>query len=164
MMSKRITVMLPEGVVAIVGALLLFVLPGAYDGRAINWTEAVQIDWGVVLLYGGGLTLGMLSFNTGLADAVGKGLTGLLPINGSSTMMLIAACLVAVIVSETTSNTASATMVVPVVIALAKGAGVDPLEPALGATMAASLGSCCRCRRRATRSCTGRGTSRSERW
>jgi sodium-dependent dicarboxylate transporter 2/3/5 len=93
-----------------------------------------------VLLYGGGFALGVLSFKTGLADAVGRGLTGLLPIGGSSTVMLIAACLVAVIVSETTSNTASANMVVPVVIALAKGAGVDPLEPALGATFAASLG------------------------
>ncbi|MEA2708403.1 MAG: solute carrier family 13 (sodium-dependent dicarboxylate transporter), er 2/3/5 [Phycisphaerales bacterium] len=137
---KQLIAVLPEGVVALLGALLLFILPGTYDGRAINWREAVQIDWGVVLLYGGGLTLGVLSFNTGLADAVGTGLTRLLPIHGSPTVMLIAACLVAVIVSETTSNTASATMVVPVVIALAKGAGVDPLEPALGATMAASLG------------------------
>jgi sodium-dependent dicarboxylate transporter 2/3/5 len=131
---------MPEGVAALIGAMLLFLLPGDLDGRAINWSEAVKIDWGVVLLYGGGFALGVLSFRTGLAEAVGKGLTGLLPIGGSPTYMLIAACLVAVIVSETTSNTASATMVVPVVIALAKGAGVDPLEPALGATMAASLG------------------------
>jgi sodium-dependent dicarboxylate transporter 2/3/5 len=131
---------MPEGVAALLGAMLLFVLPGNQDGRAINWAHAVRIDWGVVLLYGGGFALGVLSFKTGLADAVGRGLTGLLPIGGSSTVMLIAACLVAVIVSETTSNTASANMVVPVVIALAKGAGVDPLEPALGATFAASLG------------------------
>jgi sodium-dependent dicarboxylate transporter 2/3/5 len=137
---KQLSAILPEGVVALLGALLLFVLPGAHDGRAITWPQAAQIDWGVIFLYGGGLTLGVLSFNTGLADAVGKGLTGLLPIHGNSTVMLIAACLVAVVVSETTSNTASATMVVPVIIALARGAGVDPLEPALGATMAASLG------------------------
>jgi sodium-dependent dicarboxylate transporter 2/3/5 len=117
------------------------VLPGDQEGgRAITWAQAAQIDWGVVLLYGGGLTLGVLAFKTGLADAVGQGLTGLLPINGNSTLMLIAACGVAVIVSETTSNTASANMVVPVVIALARGSGIDPLEPALGATMAASLG------------------------
>ena len=43
-------------------------------------------------------------------------------------------------ISETTSNTASATIIVPVVIAIAHGAGVDPLEPALGATFGASLG------------------------
>jgi sodium-dependent dicarboxylate transporter 2/3/5 len=137
----RLIEIMPEGVVALIGAMLLFVLPGEQGGgRAITWAQAVQIDWGVVLLYGGGLTLGVLSFKTGLADAVGRGLTGLLPIGGSPTLMLIAACLVAVVVSETTSNTASANMVVPVVIAVARGAGVDPLEPALGATMAASLG------------------------
>jgi solute carrier family 13 (sodium-dependent dicarboxylate transporter), member 2/3/5 len=129
---------LPEGVAALLGALLLFILPGR-EGPAITWTEAVQIDWGVVLLYGGGFALGVLSFQTGLAEAMGRGLTGLLPIEGSFGM-LVAAVLVAVVLSETTSNTAAANMVVPVVISVAHAAGVDPLEPALGATMAASLG------------------------
>jgi sodium-dependent dicarboxylate transporter 2/3/5 len=144
---------MPEGVAAIVGAALLFLLPGDRRGagadaggggtgraRAIDWEQAVKIDWGVVLLYGGGFALGVLSFDTGLAAAVGKGLTGLLPVEGSRMGMLVAATLVAVLVSETTSNTASANMVVPVVIALAREAGVDPLEPALGATFGASLG------------------------
>jgi sodium-dependent dicarboxylate transporter 2/3/5 len=130
----------PEGVAALTGALLLFLLPGNGGRRAISWEEAVQIDWGVVLLYGGGFTLGVLSFDTGLARAIGNGLTGLLPVEGSPLAMLIAATLVATLVSETTSNTASANMVVPVVIALARSAHVDPLAPALGATMGASLG------------------------
>ena len=83
---------IPEGVAAIVGALLLFLLPGEGDARAITWDEAVRIGWGVVVL------------------------------------------------SEATSNTAAANMVVPVVISIATAAGMDPFEPALGATMAASLG------------------------
>jgi solute carrier family 13 (sodium-dependent dicarboxylate transporter), member 2/3/5 len=128
----------PEGVAALIGAILLFVLP-AERGRAVSWQDAVQIDWGVVLLYGGGFALGVLAFQTGLAEALGRGLTGLLPIQGSFTMLL-AAVLVAVILSETTSNTAAANIVVPVVISISRAAGVDPLEPALGATMAASLG------------------------
>jgi sodium-dependent dicarboxylate transporter 2/3/5 len=129
---------MPEGVAALLGAMLLFVLPGN-DGSAITWDEAVHIDWGVVLLYGGGFALGVLSFDTGLAEAMGRALTGLLPIHGSFGM-LVAAVLVAVILSETTSNTAAANMVVPVVISTSRAAGLDPLEPALGATMAASLG------------------------
>jgi sodium-dependent dicarboxylate transporter 2/3/5 len=129
---------LPEGVAALLGSLLLFILPGD-KGAAITWQEAVQIDWGVVLLYGGGFALGVLSFRTGLAEAMGRGLTGLLPIEGSFGMLL-ASVVVAVILSETTSNTAAANMVVPVVISIARATGVDPLEPALGATMAASLG------------------------
>ena len=128
----------PEGVAALLGAMLLFVLPGDH-GRAITWQDAVQIDWGVVLLYGGGFALGVLSFQTGLAEAMGRGLTGVLPIEGSFGM-LVASVLVAVVLSETTSNTASANMVVPVVISIAQAAGLDPVEPALGATMAASLG------------------------
>jgi solute carrier family 13 (sodium-dependent dicarboxylate transporter), member 2/3/5 len=128
----------PEGVAALFGAMLLFILPGN-QGRAITWPEAMQIDWGVVLLYGGGFALGVLSFQTGLAEAMGRGLTGLLPIEGSLGL-LVASVVVAVILSETTSNTASANMVVPVVISVAHASGLDPFEPALGATMAASLG------------------------
>jgi len=129
---------MPEGVAAVVGALLLFVLPGD-EGPAMTWDEAMRIDWGVVLLYGGGFALGVLSFETGLADAIGRGVAGLIPLGGSFGL-LVAAVVMAVLLSETTSNTASANMVVPVVISIARAAGVDPLEPALGATMAASLG------------------------
>ena len=129
----------PEAVAAVVGAVLLFLLPGRDGERAITWDEAVQIDWGVVLLYGGGFALGVLSFQTGLAEAVGRGLTGLLPVRGG-VGLLFASTAVAMLLSETTSNTASANMIVPVVIAIAKAQGADALEPALGATMGASLG------------------------
>jgi sodium-dependent dicarboxylate transporter 2/3/5 len=137
---KAINTRVPEAVGAVVGAVLLFLLPGNRAGeKAITWSEAVKIDWGVILLYGGGFALGVLSFQTGLAEAVGKNMTTLLPISGEFGM-LVAAVLVAVILSETTSNTASANMVVPVVIAIAQTNGVNPLVPALGATFAASLG------------------------
>jgi sodium-dependent dicarboxylate transporter 2/3/5 len=129
----------PESVAAVIGALLLFLLPGNNGQRAITWDEAVKIDWGVVLLYGGGFSLGVLSFQTGLAEAVGRGLTGLLPIQGGLGL-LVASTVVAALVSEATSNTASANMVVPVVIAIAGAVDADPLEPALGATFGASLG------------------------
>ena len=133
-LSRRV----PEGVAALVGASLLFVLPGE-NGAAITWREATEIDWGVVLLYGGGFALGVLSFQTGLAEALGRGLTSLLPVHGGFGL-LVASVLLATILSETTSNTASANMVVPVVIAIARAAGLDPLEAALGATFGSSLG------------------------
>ena len=135
---RLLTARMPEGVAAVIGALLLFVLPGT-GGRAMTWEEAMRIDWGVVLLYGGGFALGVLSFETGLADAIGRGVAALVPLGGSSGL-LVASVLMAVLLSETTSNTASANMVVPVVISIARAAGADPLEPALAATMAASLG------------------------
>jgi sodium-dependent dicarboxylate transporter 2/3/5 len=137
---KAINSRLPEAVGAIAGAVLLFLLPGNKAGeKAITWAEAVKIDWGVVLLYGGGFALGVLSFQTGLAEAIGVNLTALLPLNGEFGL-LVASVIVAVLISETTSNTASANMVVPVVIAIARAQGADPLIPALGATFGASLG------------------------
>ncbi len=137
---KAINARLPEAVGAVVGACLLFLLPGNKPGeKAITWSEAVKIDWGVILLYGGGFALGVLSFQTGLAESIGRNMTSLLPLSGGFGL-LVAAVIVAIIISETTSNTASANMVVPVVIAIAQAQGEDPLIPALGATFAASLG------------------------
>ena len=136
---KTFTARLPEGVAAIAGASLLFLLPGNQGGKAITWREAAKIDWGIVLLYGGGFALGVLSFKTGLAESLGTSLLGYLPASGE-TALLIASTIMAVILSEITSNTASANMIVPVVISIANAAGVDPVVPAMGATMGASLG------------------------
>ena len=130
----------PEGVAALVGALLLFILPGGPGRRALSWPEAVRIDWGIILLYGGGMALGKLSFATGLADAIGRGLTGWLPPGSGGAALVAAAALMAVLTSEFTSNTASVNMVVPVAITLARSAGGDALTAALAATFAASLG------------------------
>lgn len=136
---KFLNARIPEGAAAMIGALLLFILPGNQNGKAITWKEAAKIDWGIVLLYGGGFALGVLSFKTGLAESMGRGLLGYLPSSGE-TALLIASTIMAVILSEVTSNTASANMIVPVVISIARAANVDPVVPALGATMGASLG------------------------
>ncbi|MBL8851974.1 MAG: SLC13/DASS family transporter [Planctomycetaceae bacterium] len=135
---------LPEGVAALIGAALLFLLPGGRTESgekraAITWDEAVEIDWGVVLLYGGGFAMGVLAEKVGLAATIGNQLTAWLPEMGPFGILL-AGTVIAVITSETTSNTASAALLTPLVIAFARSAGVDPLPPALGATMGASLG------------------------
>lgn len=153
--SKAARDSLPEGVSSLVGAVLLFLLPGGVhrrpndiesngpaageSTRAMTWREATQIDWGVVLLYGGGFSLGVLANETGLAAAIGEWLTRVIPFSGEWSI-LIASTLIAALLSEVTSNTASATIIVPVVIAFARAAGVDPLPPGLGATLGASLG------------------------
>ncbi|MCA9097575.1 MAG: anion permease [Planctomycetaceae bacterium] len=130
---------IPESVAALLGAVALFLLPGNQQGKAMSWKEAEKIDWGVILIYGGGYTLGVLSEKTGLGTAIGQQFTTMIP--GASPLGLLIICsVVAILISETTSNTAAVTIVVPVVIALAKGAGLDPVIPALGATLAGSLG------------------------
>ena len=136
---KSISAVMPESAAAMIGALLLFLLPGDKGKRALSWEEAVKIDWGVVLLFGGGFALGELSFQTGLAEALGLALTDWLPFEGSFGL-LVTAPVEAALVSEATSNTASANMIIPVVISVAQAAEMDPLEPALGATFGSSLG------------------------
>jgi sodium-dependent dicarboxylate transporter 2/3/5 len=132
---------LPESVAALVGALLLFVLPVSLRRMefTLGWREAARIDWGTILLFGGGLALGDLMFSTGLARWIGEGLAGAL--HAKSLLGLVALfTAVAILLSETTSNTAAATMIVPVAIAVSKAAGVEPLPPALGACLGASMG------------------------
>jgi sodium-dependent dicarboxylate transporter 2/3/5 len=144
-LSQWLKSRLPEGVAALIGAILLFLLPGdrRADGRgsrAVVWSEA-RIDWDIVLLYGGGLALGELCFSTGLAAAAGQGITAWIPTGPwAGTVLVAVAAIVAVVTSEFTSNVASATMVVPIVIALGQAVGAEPAAAALAATFAASLG------------------------
>jgi len=138
-LSRRYGERVPEAVAALFAALLLFLLPLDWKKRefTLTWRQAVQIDWGTLLLFGGGLTLGDLMFQTKLADALGR---GLLDIFGATSLwgLTLAGIYLAIIVTETTSNTAAATMVVPIMISLAQAAGVNPIPPAIGATIGAS--------------------------
>ena len=132
---------IPESVAAMLGAFLLFLLP--IDWRAgkftITWDQALRIDWGIVFLYGGGLAMGEMAFSTGLAEAIGQGITSWLPSPGTVALTVLFTA-TAIVLSETTSNTAAATMIIPIAIAVAQAADVRPIEPALGATLGASMG------------------------
>ncbi len=131
----------PESVAAMIGAILLFLLPVNWRARqfTLSWEQAVRIDWGIILLFGGGLAMGALAFSTGLAEAIGHGITAWLPVRSTLSLTILFTA-VAIVMSETASNTASANMIVPVAIAVAQASGIDPLEPALGATFGASMG------------------------
>ena len=132
---------MPESVAAMTGAFLLFLLPLDWRTRrfTLTWEQARSIDWGIVFLYGGGLAMGELAFSTGLAEAIGKGITAWLPSQTTVALTMLFTA-TAIVLSETTSNTAAANMIVPIAIAVAQAAGVSPLEPALGATLGASMG------------------------
>ena len=132
---------MPEGVAAMIGATLLFVLPVDWRERrfTLTWDQAVKIDWGITLLYGGGLALGEMTFSTGLAQAIGEGVTTWLP-SQSPLALTVLFTAAAIVVSEAASNTASANMIVPIAIAVSQAAGVRPIEPVLGATLGASMG------------------------
>lgn len=132
---------LDEGVVAVFGASLLFLLPTDWQQRefTLRWKDAAQIDWGTIILFGTGIIFGSLISDTGLAETIGTSVNDALGLS-SIVPITIFAVILAIIVSETTSNTASAAVVVPIIIPVAVAAGVNPFVPALAATFAASFG------------------------
>jgi solute carrier family 13 (sodium-dependent dicarboxylate transporter), member 2/3/5 len=138
---KNYNNIMPESVAAVTGAILLFLLPVNWKKKefTINWKDAVNIDWGTLLLFGGGLTLGNLMFETKLADVIGKNILG---VGGLDAVWAItfASIYMAIFLSEATSNTASANMIVPVVISICLAGNINPLPPAIGATLGASWG------------------------
>jgi sodium-dependent dicarboxylate transporter 2/3/5 len=139
--ARRLVVLFPESIAALVGALLLFVLPVSWRMRkfTMSWEEASRIDWGIILLFGGGLAMGQLADSTGLSASLGGWVSAEFP--GLETVGLTMVFTgLAVVLSEAASNTAAANVAVPTAIAVAGAAGVSPLEPALGATLGASLG------------------------
>jgi solute carrier family 13 (sodium-dependent dicarboxylate transporter), member 2/3/5 len=139
--ARAFSAAIPESVAAMTGAVLLFVLPVRWRARqfTLKWEEAVRIDWGIILLFGGGLAMGELAFATGLAESMGQGITSVLPVHSEAALTILFTA-VAIVMSEAASNTASANMIVPIAIAVSQAAGVDPLQPALGATLGASMG------------------------
>jgi sodium-dependent dicarboxylate transporter 2/3/5 len=139
--TRRVATLFPESVAAVVGALLLLIIPVSWRERrfTLSWAEASRIDWGIVLLFGGGLAMGRLSDTTGLSAALGHGIAAQFPNAGVVGLTLVFTA-IAIVMSETASNTAAANIIVPTAIAVSQAAGLSPLEPALGATMGASLG------------------------
>ncbi len=130
-----------EGAVAILAAALLFLLPVDWAKRkfTLTWNEAARIDWGTVILFAGGVTLGTLLSETGLAETIGTSLSDAL---GVSSLIAVTAVVVviAIITSETTSNTASAAIVVPIAISISVASDLDPTIPALAAIFGANFG------------------------
>lgn len=139
--SKFLGKYLPKTSAALIGVVLLFVLPVSWKKRefTLKWKDAVKIDWGILLLFGGGLSLGNLMFETKLAEAIGR---SFLVFSGVESVwrLTLAAIFISIFMSETTSNTASANMVIPVIISVCVAAGINPVPPAIGATLGASWG------------------------
>jgi sodium-dependent dicarboxylate transporter 2/3/5 len=145
---------LTSAAAALIGLALCFIIPvkGTESGRVLTWIQAKNIDWGTVMLIGGGLALGAAMFESGLAATMGKGVSAVsTSLDGwlmgsfnlpSSTVFLttLFSVILVVVASELASNTASVSAILPIVIGIAQGAGISPIGPALAVTIAASLG------------------------
>ena len=131
----------PEAIAALIGAGLLFFLPvdlkkGIFT---LSLKDAVKVDWGTLLLFGGGLSLGFQMFATGLADAIGKFFISLGGSSASLGLITLLAVTFSVFITELTSNTASANMIIPIIIAVSQAAAINPLPPVLGCALGCSF-------------------------
>lgn len=134
---------LTDAGIAVIGGMALFILPGrtgpAEPSRPLlTWREARELPWDVLLLFGGGLSLAAAMESSGLATRIGLWMGGLegLPLP----LVLLGVAVVTVIVSELASNAATASMGMPIAVALAAALGQPPLLIMLTIGLAASVG------------------------
>jgi sodium-dependent dicarboxylate transporter 2/3/5 len=129
-----------DGTAAIAVSLILFLIPSksVTNEKIMNWKTAVNLDWGVVLLFGGGFALAQAMESSGLSLWLGEKLHGLKDI--PNILIVLSLCLILTFMSEIASNTAAAQMTLPLVAALAVAIEVHPLFLMVPATLAASSG------------------------
>ena len=133
----------PESIAAMVGGLLLFFLPvNVKTGQmTMKWKEGMEgIEWGTLLLFGGGLSMGAMMYTTGLSDWIGNGLKDVLGNQPSEWVFVGVFCISALILSEFTSHTAAVNLIGSIAITTAVSVGISPIPVAVGVALASSLG------------------------
>lgn len=127
-----------DTVIAIGAGLVMFLIPADRDHRmTLEWEDAEEgLPWGVLLLFGGGLSLAAAVAATGLDEWFGQQVSGLgaLPI----VLLLMAVVALVLMLTEVTSNTATAATFIPVLGGVAVGIGVDPVTLLIPAALAAT--------------------------
>ena len=125
-----------DSTVAILGALVLFIFPSRDGGRVLEWRTAVNIPWGIVLLFGGGFALAHSFGVAGVSKWIGSSFAGLgvLPVP----LLIVLTSTLMTFLTEFTSNTATATLMLPILGAAAVGMRIDPRLIMIPATISDS--------------------------
>lgn len=123
--------------VALLGVVLMSVLPDGEGGRVLKWSSAERIPWGTLVLFGGGLALAAGFASSGLGELLAGALSDLrsLPL----WIMLLSICLAVSFLTEITSNTATTALLMPILAATAIAIDTDPALLMLPAALAASM-------------------------
>jgi solute carrier family 13 (sodium-dependent dicarboxylate transporter), member 2/3/5 len=122
--------------VALIAVILMFVTPDGKGEKLLDWDTAATIPWGILLLFGGGITLAKAFGVSGLSIVIAENLSALssLPV----LLMMFFICLGVTFLTETTSNTASTVLLMPVLAATAIGSNIDPKLLMIPAAISAS--------------------------
>ncbi len=129
-----------ENVIALFGVLLMFLFPVNWKEQkfVLDWSDSKFVDWGTLLLFGGGIALSDGMFKTGVANWIADSAVSFF---GSPSTFILIIIIVAMIelLTEVTSNTAVVSMMIPIIISIAYGTGDDPVALSVAATVAASM-------------------------
>ena len=134
---QSILPVIDDTIIAISFGLILFVIPSkAKTNTLLNWKDTIQLPWGVIILFGGGMAIAKAFEISGLAIWLGELMTTL---NALPLFILIIVLIAAVnFLTEITSNLATTAMILPVLASLAFEIGVHPFGIMIGAAVAAS--------------------------
>lgn len=122
--------------VALLAVIALFITPNGNKEKLLNWKTAQQIPWGILLLFSGGICLAKAFVISGLSSQLGDQLSAVTAFSIIGMMVAIALCVT--FLTEATSNTATTAMLMPVLVATAINAELDPLLLMIPATFSAS--------------------------
>ena len=123
--------------VALLAVVAMHLLPNGKGETLLTWSDAKRIPWGVLILYGGGIAIAKAFDQSGLDDVIASSLTGLA--NVPVLIMIAIVCLAVTFLTEVTSNTATANLVLPILAATALAAAIDPRLIMVPATISASF-------------------------
>jgi sodium-dependent dicarboxylate transporter 2/3/5 len=125
-----------DSTVAFCGLLLMLLLPAGDGKRLMTWRDAERAPWGILLLFGGGLALASAFAESGLSARIAGGLTVLTEFPPA--MMVLGVALVVTFLTEMTSNTATAALLMPILAATAESVHMDPTRLMAPAALSAS--------------------------
>jgi len=126
--------------VAMAAAVACFIVPAERrrDDLAgaplLRWSAAKEVPWGLLLLFGGGLSLSAMFTQTGFSEWIGEQVSGLSSM--PSWLIIVAVIVVSLVLTELTSNTATAAAFFPIFGAVAIGVGINPLFMTIAVTLA----------------------------
>ncbi len=113
-----------DSTVAILAVIIMFLVPDGKKGALLDWKTASDIPWGMLLLFAGGICIATAFRASGLDVLIGASLGGLA--GAPVFLMMLGLCLSVTFLTEMTSNTATANLLMPLLAAVAAGAGVKP--------------------------------------
>lgn len=122
--------------VALTAVIIMFLVPNGSGGRLLDWQSAASIQWGVLLLFAGGIAIAKAFSVTGISAAIGDQMSLLTRLSIFTLIAMVA--LSVTFLTEITSNTATTALLMPILAAAALSSGIEPALLMLPAALSAS--------------------------